>query len=154
VWRFALAEGVCGSGVYTGVFLPSVDRVGRYFPLTIVARWDVSVSALETACSQERWFESAAELAIGALEEPSLDFDAFDQRVAGLAEEIEGVEPACLRAIALRELETRLRPLSYWWTGEMDEVSPDRLCVTGLPEPGGFAAMCSGEPAASGWMPR
>src|SRR5262249_51991550 len=37
VWRFVLSAGVCGSGVYAGVLVPSVDRVGRYFPLTLIA---------------------------------------------------------------------------------------------------------------------
>jgi len=47
VWRFVLAEGVCGSGAYAGVMLPSVDRVGRYFPLTIVAQLNVDDGVLE-----------------------------------------------------------------------------------------------------------
>lgn len=37
VWRFALAPGVCGDGAWTGVLIPGVDRVGRYFPLTVAA---------------------------------------------------------------------------------------------------------------------
>ena len=35
VWRFALPPGVCGPEPVTGLWLPSVDRVGRYFPLTL-----------------------------------------------------------------------------------------------------------------------
>jgi type VI secretion system protein ImpM len=35
VWRFLLMPGVCGSAAWAGVLMPSVDRVGRYFPLTI-----------------------------------------------------------------------------------------------------------------------
>src|SRR5690606_39018525 len=34
IWRFALAPQVCGGAAYIGVLVPSVDRVGRYFPLT------------------------------------------------------------------------------------------------------------------------
>ncbi len=37
VWRFACAAGVCGRSPVIGVMAPSVDRVGRYFPLTLVA---------------------------------------------------------------------------------------------------------------------
>lgn len=33
VWRFALPPGQCGTQSVTGLFLPSVDKVGRYFPL-------------------------------------------------------------------------------------------------------------------------
>jgi len=34
-WCFALPGGVCGSASVTGVWMPSVDRVGRAFPLVI-----------------------------------------------------------------------------------------------------------------------
>lgn len=35
LWRFALAPGVAGASAMTGVLMPSVDRVGRQFPLTL-----------------------------------------------------------------------------------------------------------------------
>jgi type VI secretion system protein ImpM len=34
-WRFRLAPGVCGVDAITGVLLPSIDKVGRQFPLTL-----------------------------------------------------------------------------------------------------------------------
>lgn len=37
VWRFAIAPGVLGPEGLGGVMMPSVDRVGRYFPLIIGA---------------------------------------------------------------------------------------------------------------------
>jgi len=35
LWRYALSPGSCGARGWAGVLMPSVDRVGRYFPLTI-----------------------------------------------------------------------------------------------------------------------
>ena len=35
-WRFACAAGACGPAPVIGLMAPSVDQVGRYFPLTIV----------------------------------------------------------------------------------------------------------------------
>lgn len=35
VWRFVLLPGVIGPGGWAGVLMPSVDRVGRYFPMTL-----------------------------------------------------------------------------------------------------------------------
>ncbi|HEX7968785.1 MAG TPA: type VI secretion system-associated protein TagF, partial [Stellaceae bacterium] len=35
IWRFLLSSGVCGEMPMLGVVMPSVDRVGRYFPLTL-----------------------------------------------------------------------------------------------------------------------
>ena len=37
VWRFALAAGVCGPDPTIGLWMPSVDRASRYFPLTFAA---------------------------------------------------------------------------------------------------------------------
>jgi type VI secretion system protein ImpM len=46
VWRFALPPGCCGSGAALGVWLPSVDSVSRYFPLTIAVVGSVSLPDL------------------------------------------------------------------------------------------------------------
>jgi type VI secretion system protein ImpM len=37
VWRFALSSGICGTSAVLGLWMPSVDRVGRHFPLTVAA---------------------------------------------------------------------------------------------------------------------
>ena len=33
-WRFVCAPGACGPAPVMGLMVPSVDRVGRFFPLT------------------------------------------------------------------------------------------------------------------------
>lgn len=45
IWRFALAAGVCGDAPVLGVMMPSQDRVGRCFPLTLFARLSRSAGA-------------------------------------------------------------------------------------------------------------
>jgi type VI secretion system protein ImpM len=37
IWRFALGPGLAGPGAAAGLVMPSQDRVGRFFPLTLVA---------------------------------------------------------------------------------------------------------------------
>ncbi len=37
VWRFVLPAGLCGKRAAIGLIMPSVDKVGRYFPLTFAA---------------------------------------------------------------------------------------------------------------------
>lgn len=37
VWRFVLPPGLCGKSGVLGLWVPSVDKVGRYSPLTIAA---------------------------------------------------------------------------------------------------------------------
>jgi len=88
VWRFVISSGVCGSGAYAGVMLPSVDRVGRYFPLTLVTQVDTDESPVELACRGTAWFDAAEALAIAALEATDLDIDAFDEQVASLSTQL------------------------------------------------------------------
>jgi type VI secretion system protein ImpM len=103
VWRFALADGVCGSGAYAGVMLPSVDRVGRYFPLTLVTHLHTEDCLLEVAGDAGlQWFDSAAALALGALQAHDLDLTVFDEEVAGLGApsgELQVSESAYLREL-------------------------------------------------------
>jgi type VI secretion system protein ImpM len=37
IWRFALSPGICGPDPVLGLWMPSIDRVGRHFPLTFAA---------------------------------------------------------------------------------------------------------------------
>jgi type VI secretion system protein ImpM len=37
VWRFALPDAMCGPDAILGLWMPSVDRVGRHFPLMLAA---------------------------------------------------------------------------------------------------------------------
>lgn len=182
VWRFVLAEGICGPSAYAGVMVSGVDRVGRYFPLTIVAEWPAQECALESACDAWRWFDAAEAVALTAPE--AVDFDAFDAQVARLAalidtnaaeesahlrrllsrtDTLQGATgwhvplstvhslPRAMNALALRELERAMRPLSLWWSDGSDDVEAAWLCTRGLPSAESFAAMLNGEWTAAGW---
>lgn len=155
VWRFALAAGLCGEGAYVGVMLPSVDQVGRYFPLTIMARWEATVSPLMVACSQDSWFERAQALALEALDAPILDFDDFDKKVAALSSNwyVPTASGRSLRSalsiVAFQALERTLHPVSLWWTEGSQDLDPSVMCLSGLPDPGSFVTMLSGESAGA-----
>ena len=86
VWRFAFAPGVCGGGAYAGILVPSVDRVGRYFPLTVIAKLEADDCLLEIACGSAGWFASAEALVLDAIAAEALDFDSFDEQIALLRE--------------------------------------------------------------------
>lgn len=62
IWRFALGAGVCGPQAWTGVMMPSVDRVGRYFPFTIACEVD------GTGTPAPAWYAALEDLALSALE--------------------------------------------------------------------------------------
>jgi type VI secretion system protein ImpM len=83
-WRFALEAGVCGGSPVLGVLVPSNDRVGRQFPLTVACPLPTGLGALEVAAGSEAWFsatEALLEQAVGG----GMDLAAFDLAVTDLA---------------------------------------------------------------------
>ena len=91
-WRFACAAGACGPAPILGVMVPSVDRVGRYFPLTLVAELPMNAPALVSSVIHADPFFSAAErLLIGTLESDFIDFDRFDTELIRLGDRLESI---------------------------------------------------------------
>jgi type VI secretion system protein ImpM len=84
VWRFACAAGVCGPAPIVGLMAPSVDRVGRYFPLTIVAEFPLNVGIVVAATRGAAFFVGAERLIVEALAQDDVDFNSFDALVARL----------------------------------------------------------------------
>ena len=69
IWRFALSENICGEQCWAGVVMPSVDRVGRYFPLTIAAPLPPKSNLLGLFRDHQIWFSQCEKLALDALNE-------------------------------------------------------------------------------------
>jgi type VI secretion system protein ImpM len=84
IWRFWLGAAFCGQTV-AGAFMPSVDGVGRYFPLTVFA-----VAGAGTAIPppeldpQDAWFAEIEDFLLHALEAEA-SFESVSQRLAELA---------------------------------------------------------------------
>lgn len=80
VWRFRLmpqgADGALKEAV-AGALMPSVDRVGRAFPLTLVA--GIAPDRVEPEV-EDGWYDQAEALLRGMLSEEA-DFGAFQQAV-------------------------------------------------------------------------
>lgn len=89
VWRFALAPAVCGSAAVAGIVVPSVDRVGRYFPLTVVWPTLLNLSTLEIAVRYRTGFEHAERLLLDTLAAEQFEFAQFDRSVMDLAAHLE-----------------------------------------------------------------
>jgi type VI secretion system protein ImpM len=71
--------------------VPSVDRVGRYFHLALVAELPHSASLLAATTNLETFFDRAQQLVIETLGAEEVDFERFDQEVASLSSELEAV---------------------------------------------------------------
>jgi type VI secretion system protein ImpM len=71
MWRFALAPGACGPDAWAGLLLPSVDKVGRYFPLTIAVPLERCDADLTEVFAAHSWYADIEKVALAAL---SIDY--------------------------------------------------------------------------------
>ena len=180
-WRFACAANACGPDPVIGLMVPSVDRVGRYFPLTLVATLPTDVSPIAATTGAAAFFERAEQLIIETLATEDIDFDVFDEQVVGLGEALEAVFPprvvldasaASITAVGAQwqvpigsaadlgrifdqllwqRLSPLYDPLTLWWTEGSAAVEPSCLLSKGLPSPDTFVSLLDGRWTSSGW---
>jgi type VI secretion system protein ImpM len=79
MWFFALGQGVIGMKPWVGVMIPSVDSVGRYFPLTLINSLPENMYGhnVESHKKIAHWWSCCAQYASTALDN-DLDASAFD----------------------------------------------------------------------------
>ena len=131
VWRFALPPGLCGPELVVGLWLPSVDRVGRYFPLTfaLVARSGDSIEMIRDAGGFFRIAEDAGRAAL----EDDLSPEALAARLneAASAPPLDpGIDPLLLGPLG-----------GVWWTEGAPRVPPRVFTRRELPGGTTFTAM-------------
>jgi type VI secretion system protein ImpM len=68
IWRFLIPAGVCGNSAWAGLLQPSVDRVGRYFPLTVAAELPSDLDVLETMSAAYTWYDAIEREAAAAFQ--------------------------------------------------------------------------------------
>ena len=82
IWRFWLGADFCGETMI-GAFMPSVDGVGRSFPLAVfVGEGDASLAPPELE-PNDAWFEAAEAVLLDALE-PGATLERIAERVGAL----------------------------------------------------------------------
>lgn len=84
IWRFALPPGLCGEQAVTGLLMPSVDSVGRYYPMTIATLLPERPNPFLLASRQEDWFAAAEDLALSCLD-GQFELEAFDEELQKLS---------------------------------------------------------------------
>src|SRR5262245_9081559 len=82
IWRFFLAEGAAGPASAAGVLVPSVDRVGRYFPFTVTVDLPPGISPIRFAVAAESWFGEVEQLCTDALQSEQFELSRFDDALA------------------------------------------------------------------------
>lgn len=168
IWRFWLGADLCGRPVI-GAFMPSLDGVGRYFPLTLFSVADEGETIPPPELdAQETWFGAVEELLMAALDSEK----TFDDIVAALGALAtpNGAFPAepgqtmlCSSGATIAALARdqtfgdvfgAIRRtgdvgihagMSYWWTIGGEGFAPMVLCDKGMPDPFLFSAMLTGQ---------
>lgn len=181
VWRFALSPVLGGGQVWAGVMIPSVDRVGRYYPLTLAVNLPVHTSLMGLVAGCTEWFERAQTLLLDALDD-KLDLETFDARILALSAPRGATADgsrAPARASASGRIAWRLNlptsidnagdlapgladqllnhylpAHSVWWSEGSDKVGPSLLLCEGLPATAGYGALLNGQWAHHGWDDR
>jgi type VI secretion system protein ImpM len=157
LWRFMVAPGVCGPQAAVGVVMPSIDRVGRYFPLTVAVLLDHEADPASVIGGSDSWFEQVEQLLLSTLSVEA-SFEAFDaaletlgsptclprtpsSRIAGL-QRFDATDPKA-RMIALAE--QACEGASVWWGQGSERIAPGLLRCQGLPAAADFAQFLLGQ---------
>jgi type VI secretion system protein ImpM len=150
IWRFWLGAELCGEAI-VGAFMPSMDALGRAFPLTLIGAADDGRSlAPPDVDPRELWFERAEEFLLAALD-CGTAFETTMSALAGLAAEARQApdqnEP---RAAALIEIFADLRRerrdcpaagATFWWTAGGTDCEPLAFMQKFMPAPAAFTDM-------------
>ena len=175
IWCFILSGGLCGETPWAGLLMPSVDRVGRYFPLTLAAPLPLDVNPVHLSIAARDWFDRSTAVMLSALDEQGFDMEAFDARVIGLGEvariaehgavssqfgygsawripldadaRIITILPGLMHQLVLQRLGT----YSLWWSAGAQYVEPSMLLTAALPAPHDFAALLTGDWQSGSW---
>jgi type VI secretion system protein ImpM len=167
IWRFWLGREVCGATVI-GAFMPSVDGVGRYFPLTVLAAADAGSSIPPPEFdAQEDWFREIEGIMLSGLEDAAryeamtaaLDVVAAPStrppkvEVEGLTRIADGcaVAPAppealsqIFAAVRAQDHEHAYATATFWWTLGGADFPPLAIAAVRMPPPHVFTGMLTG----------
>jgi len=167
IWHFMISDGCIDSKTWCGILLPSVDKVGRYFPLSIVAPLPPQHSALEFVLSANPWFELIEDIALQALEDDLSADDLLNEinkikithsDVYKKHQQAANTDPVVIKMdfeeqspspISDYMLDTFMQKsfssYSVWSTKGSEYVAPSVFFTQGLPPIKGIAGMFNGD---------
>ena len=182
IWRFLLLPGVVGDPMWAGVMMPSVDKVGRHFPLTIAVRVEPQAGSLAAAVAAQEWYAGLEEAALATLDMAFL-VDQFEARLAQLpfpqalaqaqdaqtrdlvswwrapGTRFRSAVPAghtvqhLMLGAATQLLQSMGEGKSLWWHAMAATDVSSLECHSGLPHPDTYASMLHGRDTAQTSQP-
>ena len=166
IWRFWLGADLCGTTV-VGAFMSSLDGVGRYFPLTLLAYPPEGSSIPPPELDpQDAWFAAAEDFLLSTLEQEAT-FESVTGDLGRLVQPSDDVPVARrddmihvqsgmvaqVHQRALPELFASLRVAdhadvyagaSFWWTVGGEGYPPLAMSGRHMPAPFQFTEMLTG----------
>ncbi len=131
IWRFQLPSGISGPHAALGLFMPSIDRAGRHFPLSFVCLAELALPESGWPAEAYAWLDQAEAAGFAALEH-DLDPDALERHLkADDATPTEASPPP----------PSPPRDMSAWWTQGSPRVPATSFATKGLPTAEQFARM-------------
>lgn len=178
VWWFLLAAGTCGDSCWAGLMQPSVDRVGRHFPLTVAAELPSDLEVLDTFGAARGWYQAIEREAEAAFH-PDVSLERLDARLRDLAFPLDAIVRAdaaddtlpiaerdinALRVGAaphdnLGTVQAAMREQQFnvghshcvWFDASADAAECTLLITKSLPEPRLSCALLDGRWEKHGW---
>ncbi|WP_053148792.1 type VI secretion system-associated protein TagF [Pseudomonas sp. Pf153] len=157
LWRFLVAPGVCGPDAVVGVVMPSIDRVGRYFPLTVAVLLEPDADPASVVGGADEWFERVENLLLSTLNVEA-SFEAFGAELENLGSPLYRSRTPSSRFASLHRFDatdpqTRMSALaesscegmSLWWGQGSERIAPGLMRCQGLPAAADFAQFLLGQ---------
>jgi type VI secretion system protein ImpM len=150
VWRFLLLDQFGDGRTVLGVMIPSVDKVGRYFPLAVLVELTEITLSQETMIACDMILHEFEDLLLGVLSE-ELDQDFFDYQIGLAARKYLDKPfqaPGELSENRFHKSEGLTQQLgsmhneggSIWWSEGSDSRDADLLLYRGMPRSTVFAS--------------
>lgn len=166
IWRFLLTPGIYGEFMWAGTLMPSVDKVGRYFPLTLAVDLNANVHSLSEIATAQEWYAILEQLSLGMLDATmsaddlelglkSVPFPTKQVSSATTGQELarwwlndvagpkvihlsqSGTICELIEHAAQDVLKAMGSSMSLWWTGD----KPQLHCFRGLPAVSQFSVL-------------
>lgn len=177
VYHYSLSAGVCGNQIWLGVMMPSIDSVGRYFPMTICQSFSANSNPLNLLESEKTWLQNAEELLLTCLDD-DFSFSDFESGLSQLKQEDNSEETITMKKSTMHRfddyawsfpvhekehssvvypelinsmLNTFYSSYSVWRTKGSDSVVPSFVVSEGLPPYKSVTAFLDGKWSEWGW---
>ena len=174
IWRFVISPGVIDNNMWAGFMMPSVDRVGRYFPISVVKSFAHTVNPVNFIFNHQAWYAELEAICLLALD-GKLDADQLvslmaevevkpqdthqpTQDMLDMGPMLFGLNPAnqdnmssLLPYVLNAAFSTSISSYSLWSTSGSEMISPVFFSCQGLPPIAGIASMLDGQWQHRNW---